>query len=69
MRIISVKVNDKLDTSLIVQTICFMMKHFTRKELRDIANGYGVKRGRNKIDTIHNLITEGKVKTIYATRN
>ena len=65
---IRVEVSHKLDTRLIVQTICYMMKSFTRSELRFIAMAYGVGRGRNKIDTIHNLIEAGHVKTIYLNK-
>lgn len=39
-----------------------MLHHFTRDELRDYAKSVGVHCGRNKENTIHNLIVAGKVK-------
>ena len=64
---LEVKVCRSLDTSLAVQTICFLTKHFSRRELRLWALRFGVKRGQNKIDTIHNLIESGCVNTIFYT--
>lgn len=36
------------------------LERFTREDLRNYAESLGVERGRNKIDTINNLLASGK---------
>jgi hypothetical protein len=38
-----------------------MLGHFSRDELRDYARSIGVRTGRNKQDTITNLMESGKL--------
>lgn len=35
-----------------------LMYHFTREQLRNLARSNGIPRGRNKIDTVKNLLKE-----------
>jgi len=38
-------------------TATCLLEKFSRDELRQLANYYGIPRGRNKSDTIRNLLT------------
>lgn len=53
---IQIKVNRQLDTSIVTQVICHLCGNYLREQLRELARLRGVPRGRNKVDTIHNLI-------------
>lgn len=46
-------------------TIADLLLSLTREELRDCAKKHGVKRGKNKQDTIENIVKSGKVKIIF----
>ena len=44
-----------VETQVIPATVEILMK-FSRKELREYAKSHGIRRGRNKRDTVKNLI-------------
>ena len=44
-----------------------MLLSFSRDELRELAVTHGIKRGRNKTDTIQELIVENKKLSIRMT--
>ena len=47
-------------TTKVVPASAEALRKFSREDLRDYAESIGVERGRNKEDTIRNLVKSGK---------
>ena len=57
-------VKDKLELKLVKKSPYINrsdLRYFTRKQLRELAKQLGVKIGRDKWDTIKNLVNSGKI--------